>query len=128
MSVNKTSLTRHCTKSHEGQVPNFESLPLNQDYEDWVSTLLKRQTEKIKKYLDSLSGNSNESGKSKSPIKQPQSSSLINLDSEDDVSDDENPSDDETPAAVEDGKILKKKLNMYFFKPKKKIDLHNFGE
>lgn len=119
VSVNKNSLTKHCAKNHEGQIPNFESLPPNEEIEEWVTTLLKRQTQQIKRYIDLLSSSSGESVKSlspsisKSPTKQPQSSS-INLDSDYDDIDEDNdiPSDEEVSATIEDGKIFQ--IIIYF--------------
>ena len=107
---------RHCSKTHEGESPNYEPLPSDESIEDWVVTLLNRQTEAIKKFL---SMSSIESGSSKSDIglaekKQtiPKSSNKSVLKTSDTVdlrSEDEdgiNISDDDISEIIETGKII----------------------
>ncbi|XP_051168036.1 zinc finger protein 711-like [Leptopilina boulardi] len=58
-SVNVYSMKIHCArgneKKHRGKVSNFETLPINDEIEEWVHTLLERQGEKIQKYKNDKS-------------------------------------------------------------------------
>ncbi|XP_033210567.1 uncharacterized protein LOC117168827 isoform X2 [Belonocnema kinseyi] len=116
VSVNKNSLARHCSKNHEGEVPNCENLSPDPSIEEWVMTLLKRQTEAIRRNLEKLNPESGGPGSSKSasPSKQmtPRSpgKALLNtsgsvfLGSEDESDENnEEPSDEDVPEVVGEG-------------------------
>lgn len=51
LSVNRNALLKHFTKHHNGERPNHEPLSPDDDIEEWVGTLLKRQTLMIKGLL-----------------------------------------------------------------------------
>ncbi|XP_033218958.1 zinc finger protein Xfin-like [Belonocnema kinseyi] len=116
VSVNKKSLARHCSQNHEGEVPNCENLPPDSSIEEWVMTLLNRQTEAIKRNLEKLNPDAGGPGSSKSasPSKQNISSrlpgkSLVNTSgsvvpgSEDDSEKNEELSNDDAPEVVSEG-------------------------
>ncbi|XP_076624097.1 uncharacterized protein LOC143343263 isoform X3 [Colletes latitarsis] len=48
LSVNRNTLLKHFTKHHNGERPNHEPLSPDDDIENWVGTLLSRQTRIIK--------------------------------------------------------------------------------
>ena len=58
---------RHCSKNHEGETPNCENLSPDANIEEWVMTLLKRQSEAIKKNQEKLNKGFGSPGSSKSP-------------------------------------------------------------
>lgn len=128
MSVNKNSLVRHCSKNHEGEVPNCENLSPDSSIEEWVMTLLKRQTEAIRRNLEKLNPDAGGPGSSKSasPLKQntPRSpgKSLLNTSgsvvqgSEDDSDENnEEPSDDDVPEIVGEGEETLQEILYYIF-------------
>ncbi|XP_076682092.1 uncharacterized protein LOC143376099 isoform X3 [Andrena cerasifolii] len=55
LSVNRNALLKHFTKRHNGERPNHEPLTPDDDIEEWVGTLLKRQTLMIKGLLSKQS-------------------------------------------------------------------------
>ncbi|XP_076249064.1 uncharacterized protein LOC143188616 isoform X2 [Calliopsis andreniformis] len=63
LSVNRNALLKHFTKHHNGERPNHEPLSPDDDIEDWVGTLLKRQTFMIKGLLAKSNTSSTDSSK-----------------------------------------------------------------
>ena len=61
LSVNRNALLKHFSKHHNGERPNHEPLSPDDDIEDWVGTLLKRQTLMIKEFLTKQTANTDTS-------------------------------------------------------------------
>ncbi|XP_076396772.1 uncharacterized protein LOC100877621 isoform X2 [Megachile rotundata] len=57
LSVNRNALFKHFAKHHNGERPNHEPLSPDDDIEEWVGTLLKRQTLMIKEFLSKQNAN-----------------------------------------------------------------------
>ncbi|XP_076761656.1 uncharacterized protein LOC143429775 [Xylocopa sonorina] len=61
LSVNRNALLKHFNKHHNGERPNHEPLSPDNDIEEWVGTLLRRQTSMIKGLLAKQSTSNAES-------------------------------------------------------------------
>ncbi|XP_011640512.1 LOW QUALITY PROTEIN: uncharacterized protein LOC105429319 [Pogonomyrmex barbatus] len=76
LSINRKALLQHFTKRHNGKFPEHEPLSPDNAIEDWVKTLLKKQTDLIKAYNAvhknvAIPFNTNSSSPDVSPVKVP---------------------------------------------------------
>ncbi|XP_078039406.1 uncharacterized protein LOC144471336 isoform X2 [Augochlora pura] len=62
LSVNRNALFKHFTKHHNGERSHHEPLSPDNDIEDWVITLLTRQTATIKAFLAKQNSSSSDTG------------------------------------------------------------------
>ncbi|XP_036142229.1 uncharacterized protein LOC105830364 isoform X2 [Monomorium pharaonis] len=87
LSVNRKSLLQHFGKRHNGESPEHEPLSPDNMIEDWVMTLLKRQTDMIKAALrgtnvhkiTATSTGANSSSPNVSPVKVSTDKKTVNL-------------------------------------------------
>ncbi|XP_011707747.1 PREDICTED: uncharacterized protein LOC105462666 isoform X3 [Wasmannia auropunctata] len=85
-SINRKALLQHFVKHHSGKSPEHEPLSPDNAIEDWVMTLLKKQTDMIKAWsrnmnivLKNISGGINSSNPDVSPVKIPTGKRTVNL-------------------------------------------------
>ncbi|KAL0129058.1 hypothetical protein PUN28_004033 [Cardiocondyla obscurior] len=57
LSINRKTLLQHLSKRHSGECAEYEPLSPDNAIEDWVETLLKKQTNMIKMFNNSVNAN-----------------------------------------------------------------------